>query len=98
MVHLEYLQNYSNDLLSSQKAPLLIELTLKDLKQLHHDSQHQQSFLPLFFAQEIYNQNKVNQDSNILVIDGDNIPSSNSFVLLEVLLEQLRDELKALRI
>jgi len=97
MVHLEDLQNYSNDLLSSQKTPLLIELTSKDLKQLHHNSLHQQASLPLLIAQKVYNQNKADQDSNILVIDGDNIPSPNSFVLLEVLLEQLRDELKSIK-
>ena len=98
MIHLEYLSNYQNDLLCSQKTPLLIELTKEEIKQLHNNSQNQDaSYFPLLIAQDIYNSKPSDKGTNIIVIDGDNITSPNSFVLVEILLDKLRDELKSIK-
>jgi tetratricopeptide (TPR) repeat protein len=100
MSQLEYLKNYRNDLLSSQTTPLLIELNQDEIIRLSdgvNPGQDQCQSIPALVAQQVYNEKEGNKVSNIIVIDGDKIISQDSFVILETLLEQLRNELKSIK-
>jgi hypothetical protein len=98
MNHLAYLKNYLNDLSRSKNTPLLIELNQDEIKLIHNDSQKNNAHnFPLLVAQRVYNKNQDKKGSNIIVIDGDNEASSESFILLDALLESLRDELKSIK-
>ncbi|MEZ9370362.1 tetratricopeptide repeat protein, partial [Shewanella sp. 10N.286.51.B2] len=95
---LGYLSNYHNDLLCSQQTPLLIELNQDEIKRLYNDTNKiQRQSLPALVAKRVYDKNKDNKASNIIVVDGDAVTSSVSFALLESVLEQLRHELKGIK-
>ncbi|WP_166421831.1 tetratricopeptide repeat protein, partial [Pseudoalteromonas sp. Z1A8] len=97
MSHPEYLSNYYNDLLCSQKTPLLIELTAKEIQKLHNFQSEDAKYFPLSLAERIYNQEDSKKGSNIFIIDGDNVASGERFLLLEILLEKLRDDVKGIK-
>jgi len=98
MTHLEYLENYHDDLLNSQKTPLLIELNQDDIKRLHSGINISQlQSLPALIAEHVYDQDKDDKATNVIVIDGDAVTSPDNFILLEALLEQLRHELKSIK-
>lgn len=98
MSQLEYLKNYRNDLFRSQTTPLLIELNQDEIKRLSRGvNQNQCSTLPALVAQQVYNEKDGSKVSNIIVIDGDKVTSQDSFIILEALLEQLRNELKSIK-
>jgi len=98
MNHLEYLKNYLNDLLCSKTTPLLIELNQDEIRLLNNDSQKENvQYSPLKIAELVYNKNQDKKGCNIIVIDTDNEASKDSFILLETLLEALRDELKSIK-
>ncbi|WP_299573100.1 tetratricopeptide repeat protein [uncultured Shewanella sp.] len=98
MTQLAYLKNYLEDLSRSKTTPLLIELNQDEIKLIHNDSQKKNAHhFPLLLAQRVYNNNLDNKGNNLIVIDGDNEASSDSFNLLETLLEALRDELKSIK-
>ncbi|MBH0027544.1 ATP-binding protein [Pseudoalteromonas sp. SWN29] len=97
MSYPEYLSNYYNDLLCSQKTPLLIELTAKEIQKLHNFQSEDAKYFPLSLAERIYNQEDSTKGSNIFIIDGDNVASGERFLLLEILLEKLRDDVKGIK-
>ncbi len=97
MDHISYLKNYHSDLLRSQKTPLLIELNQDDMTLLTNNAKTDNAQLvPLKIAEQVYN-HQGNKSNHMIVIDGDKACLSGSFVLLDVLVEALRDELKSIK-
>lgn len=98
MDHLKLANNYKNDILKSQKSPLLIELNQKDIS--HFDCQlgnKAEANFPFLVAQRIYDDALSNNTTNIIAIEGDSDQQGARFCLLESLLSQLGDEIKDIK-
>ena len=93
MSHKDHLQNYFSDLTRAQCTPLLIELRHTDLKAL---SKKQQTVAPLLLAKSVFDRDNQNQTC-IILIDGDDARTNDQFFLLDRLIDQLRDELKEIK-
>ncbi|TMX73107.1 tetratricopeptide repeat protein [Vibrio rotiferianus] len=89
----DHLQNYCNDLTKAQHTPLLIELSHSDVKTL---SQEKQTVAPLLLAKSVFDRDHQNQTC-IVVVDGDEAHANDQFFLLDRLLDQLRNELKDIK-
>jgi hypothetical protein len=98
MTHFEYLTNYCNDLQCSKSTPLLIELVQGEIQKLNEGLKKENlEYSPLLIAKQVYNDNQTGKGNNIIVIDGNDSSSQDNFILLEILIEQLRNELKGIK-
>ncbi|HCG8743654.1 TPA: AAA family ATPase [Vibrio parahaemolyticus] len=89
--------NYQHDLVKSLETPLLIELNRKEVTDIAQGQEQQVAHIPLLLAKQFYDSCAKNKTTNTIVIDGDDWKEAGHFILLEVLINQLQDEIKNIK-
>lgn len=89
--------NYQHDLVKSLETPLLIELNRKEVTDIAQGQEQHAIDIPFLLAKPFYDGSAKNKTTNIIVIDGDDWKEEGHFILLEVLIDQLQDEIKNIK-
>ncbi|CDU08802.1 tetratricopeptide repeat protein [Vibrio coralliirubri] len=92
------IKNYLSDIETSKNTPLLIELSKKDLDVFSQSLGNKSSIqFPIIASKQLYDKKHEGSSySDVITIDADKVILHNEFTLLEILLDQLRGELKSI--
>ncbi|TMX73102.1 AAA family ATPase [Vibrio rotiferianus] len=86
--------NYFSDLQRAQTECLLLELSQSDVAHFSDSQGH--SAIPLVIARKWYDRELVGNQTNVLVLNGQDADQDDRFMLLETIMVLLEDELKSL--